>query len=64
MTRYIVKDARTAQSTDLLNKIREPWQLIDTTTNQIVDEFLSKNAANGWAKDLNRGGTMPGYTPR
>lgn len=46
--RYIVRDGRSNFRT-----IREPWQIVDTETNTIVDELHSKRAANGIASDLN-----------
>jgi hypothetical protein len=50
--RYIVlKNAQHGQQ-----KIREPWQVIDTTTNGIVDEYSSGRMARGAAAHYNRNG--------
>ena len=56
--RYIVSDVRTKSDTSL-RTIREPWLVIDTQTNKIVDEYHSGRAARMHAAQLNRGWPVP-----
>ena len=57
--RFIVRDALATQDTDLISasdyRKRNRWQIIDTADNSIYDEFNSKQAATGTAKDINAG---------
>jgi membrane protein required for beta-lactamase induction len=39
--------------TSQVSKIREPHMVVDTSTNQIVDEYASKKAAQMHAAQLN-----------
>jgi hypothetical protein len=59
MPRYIVRDALHGQDLNLIpsgdRRRRNRWQIIDTATNQIEDEFNSKKAATGTARDWSAG---------
>lgn len=56
--RYVVHNAQLGQDVHL-NKIREPWKVIDTTTNKTVDEFASGRAARSMAAHYNKYGLFP-----
>jgi hypothetical protein len=49
LKRYYVRTISSQQRT-----IREPHQLVDSETNEIVDEYRSKRAALSHAAQLNR----------
>lgn len=51
--RFYVKDIRKGQDTGL-RTIREPWKVIDSTTNSIVDEYASGRAARMAASFMNK----------
>lgn len=59
--RFTVRDALLGQSTDLIprsdHRRRNRWQIIDAaaTGDPVYDEFASKRAATGTARDLNQG---------
>lgn len=47
--RFIVFDSRSQ-----FRRVRSPWLVIDTTTNETVDEWATKKSADADARDRNR----------
>jgi hypothetical protein len=52
--RYVVRDVRNSQYEGIGRTKRDPWQVIDTTTNRILDEFSTKYLATMTARDWNQ----------
>lgn len=58
MARYIVRDRYETTAAELRPKstaINPRYQLVDTETREIVDEFTTKRPAVDTARDMNRG---------